>query len=163
LSICQYHSPSAVNKRRQNPKGNIESQPRRKSTRLQEKRDSSQQRIARAGKRTRPSPKTTKTHHYAGREQPQAERRTPRASKRCQLSCNAHVFTMLTSVAKQRSVLGDNNERQPESSPSNLEARKSGSSPSPLSAGDNAVNSRAVERRRTIKEACNFSCTVLRS
>lgn len=71
----QYHLPSAVNTRRHNLKGKIQSQPPRKSPRLQEIHDLRQQRLARAGKRTNSSPRTTKAQHYVGQEQPQAERR----------------------------------------------------------------------------------------
>jgi hypothetical protein len=67
-----------------------------------------------------------------------------------------HSFSMLINIAKQRSVLRGNNDRQRSSSQSNLEARKSGVFPSQLSAGDRAVNPSAIERLRTIKEACNF-------
>jgi len=98
LSICQCHSPSAVNKRHQNSKGNAESQPRRKSIRLQEIRDSSQQRIARAGKWTRPSPGTTKTRHHPRQEQPQAGRRTLRVSRERRLD---HVVRVIIYNADQ--------------------------------------------------------------
>jgi hypothetical protein len=76
--------PSAVNERYQIPKGKRKSQPPRKSTRLQEIRDSSQQGITRAGKQTKPLPKPTKTHPYVGQ---QAERRTLTLTRKCQLDC----------------------------------------------------------------------------
>ena len=77
---CQCYLSSAVNKRRRNAKGKTQSQPPRKSPRLQEIHDLRQRRIARAGKRTSSSPRTTKTQHCVGQERPQAERRVLRAS-----------------------------------------------------------------------------------
>src|SRR2546423_3128549 len=74
--------PSAVNERHQIPKGKRKSQPPRKSTRLQEIRDSSQQGIARAEKQKKPLPKPTKTPPYVGQ---QAERRTLTLTRKCQL------------------------------------------------------------------------------
>jgi len=100
LSVCQCHSPSAVNKRHQTPKGNAESQPHRKSTRLQEIRDSSQQGVARAGEQTRPSPGTTKTRDHPRQEQPQARPRTLRVSRERQLD---HVVRAIIYNADQRS------------------------------------------------------------
>jgi hypothetical protein len=83
--------PSAVNERHQIPKGKRQSQPRRKSTRLQEICDSSQQGIARVGKQTKPLPRPTETHPYIGQEQPQVERRTLRVTRKCQLDCVVDV------------------------------------------------------------------------
>jgi hypothetical protein len=82
---------SAVNERHQIPKGKRQSQPPRKSTRLQEIRDSSQQGIARARKQTKPLPRPTKTHPYVGQTQSQAERRTLRVTRKCQLDCAVDV------------------------------------------------------------------------
>jgi hypothetical protein len=76
LSVCQCHSPSAVNYRRPNHNGEIEPQPRRKSAQVLERRDANQQRIARGRKRAGPSLKTARTQDYTGGEQLQAERRT---------------------------------------------------------------------------------------
>ena len=57
---------SAVNERHQVPEGKRQSQPPRKSTRLQEIRDLSHEGLARAGKQTKPLPRPTKTHPYFG-------------------------------------------------------------------------------------------------
>jgi hypothetical protein len=85
------HSPP-VNERHQIPKGKRQSQSPRKSTRLQETHDSSQGGIGRAGKRTKPQPRPTKTHPYVGQEQPQAEHRTLRVTRKCQLDRVVDVF-----------------------------------------------------------------------
>jgi len=66
------------------------------------------ERVARAGKQTRSSPRTTKTHQYVGQQQPQVRRRTLRASRK----------------SKQRRVPEYKDEKQPESSPANPEAQK---------------------------------------
>jgi hypothetical protein len=84
--------PSAVNERHQIPKGKRRSQPSRKSTRLQEIRDSSQQGIARAERQTKPLPRPTKTPPSVGQEQPQVERRALKAIRKCQLDCVIDVF-----------------------------------------------------------------------
>ena len=60
---------------------------------------------------------------------------------------------MLTSAAKQRRFPNDKNEGQPESSPTNPEAQKSSLSPLSLSVTDYFINTRAVKRRRSIKDS----------
>lgn len=60
---------------------------------------------------------------------------------------------MLTSAANQRRFPEDKNEGQLESSPTNPEAQKSGLSPLSLSVTDTVINSRAVKRRRSIKDS----------
>ena len=97
---CQCHSLSAVNKRRINHKGKIQSQLSWKSPRLQEIPDLSIERVARAGKQTRSSPRTTKTHQYVGQQQPPVRRRTLRASRKCQLG---YVVDVIIYNADQRS------------------------------------------------------------
>lgn len=67
-------------------------------------------------------------------------------------------FTMLTNAAKQRHAPEDKNEF----SATNPEARKRGWSPLSLPVID-SVNSRAVERRQRIKEACQCPPAMLRS
>jgi len=113
----QCHSPSAVNKRRQNAKGQIQSQLPRKSTQLQEIRNLSQQKFKQAEKRTRSSSRITTTQHGVGQRPLRAEGGILKTPKKCQLTlCCEYHHSMLTSAAKQRRVPVDKDETQHESS-----------------------------------------------
>jgi hypothetical protein len=109
--------PSAVNKRRQNAKGKIQPQLRRKSTQLQEIRDLSQRKFKQAEKQTRSSPRITTRQHGIGQRPPRAEGGILKTPKKCQLIlCCEYYHSMLTGAAKQRRVPVDKDETQHESS-----------------------------------------------
>jgi hypothetical protein len=125
-----------------NPEGKVQSPPSRTSPRLQKIHDlKNQQRIARAGKQTRLSLKTSKVYHCVEQEQPQAKRGFLRSARKCWLDyVEDVVVTMLASAVEQRRVSEDKDKKKPKSSLTNQKAQKSGLSPLSLSVTDNVTN-----------------------
>lgn len=109
------YSPSAVNRQRNSLEGKLHPQPLRKSPRLQEIHNSRQQRIAGAGKRIDPSPRTTKTHKRAEEEQPHAKCRVTRAFGQSEcivapiiLNANDRSRTTSSTQGQGLQILSDN-------------------------------------------------------
>ena len=82
---CQCHSPPAASKLRRTAKNDSLPQTPRQSPRLQEIRDLNQQRISRAGKRTRSSAITAEAHCSVAQQQPQAKCGILGTSRKCWL------------------------------------------------------------------------------